>query len=80
MVFGDLLIKLNFDVKPEYDMKLHVGDKTFWSIIYDNISEVFIEIISFGQSLCLFIVRLTVILLGENLKTLKFENLSLRMV
>ena len=49
MGFGDLLIKLNIDVKPQYDMKLHVGDKPFWSIIYDNISEVFIEIISFGH-------------------------------
>jgi hypothetical protein len=44
-----LLIKLNIDVKLQYDMKLHVGDKPFWSIIYDNISELFIEIISFGH-------------------------------
>ena len=71
MVFGDLIIELNIDVKPQYDMKLHVGDKPFWSIIYDNISEVFIEIISFGHSLCFFMVLLTVTPFGGKSKNSK---------
>lgn len=65
IIFGNWLIKLNFDVKSQYDMKWHVGDKPFWSILFGQ----FYMIISHKCNP-----------FRENLKTLKFGNLSLGMV
>lgn len=55
IIFGDWLIKLNFDVKSQYDVKLHVGGKPFWSILYDDISQVFTVIVSFSHHLSFFL-------------------------